>query len=135
MILMAQLVVTFGMVAVFTLSKDVSTFALQTPALFYVALAGTLVCIIALSCCGNLRRRTPHNYIFLGIFTVSYPIVRYVATCTCSWLKSNASLCTWQKYNVIHRASCICRFDLSLLRTTMVSWSQVLLKGQFFPLN
>ncbi|KAG7168561.1 lifeguard 3-like [Homarus americanus] len=70
MILMAQLTVTFGMVAVFTLSADVNTFVNKTPALFYVALAGTLVCIIALSCCGNLRRRTPFNFIFLGLFTV-----------------------------------------------------------------
>ncbi|KAG0711071.1 Protein lifeguard 1 [Chionoecetes opilio] len=70
MILMAQLVVTFGMVAVFTLSSDVKNFVHGTPALFYVALAGTLICIIALSCCGNLRRRTPHNFIFLGIFTI-----------------------------------------------------------------
>ncbi|XP_071520447.1 protein lifeguard 1 [Panulirus ornatus] len=70
MILMAQLLVTFGMVAVFSLSKDVNTFFRGNPAFFYVALAGTLVCIITLSCCGNVRRRTPHNYIFLGIFTV-----------------------------------------------------------------
>lgn len=70
MILMAQLVVTFGMVALFTLSSDVKQFVKTTPALFYVALVGTLVCMIALSCCGNLRRRTPHNYIFLGIFTI-----------------------------------------------------------------
>ena len=75
MILMAQLVVTFGMVALFTLSPDVKHFVHATPALFYVALVGTLVCIIALSCCGNLRRRTPHNYIFLGIFTVSCPYI------------------------------------------------------------
>ncbi|XP_063600243.1 protein lifeguard 1-like [Penaeus indicus] len=70
MILMAQLTVIFGFVALFSLNADVKTFARQTSALFYVALVGTLVCIIALSCCGSLRRRTPHNYIFLGLFTV-----------------------------------------------------------------
>ncbi|XP_066983581.1 protein lifeguard 1-like [Macrobrachium rosenbergii] len=70
MILMAQLTVTFGFVAVFTLSESVKSFVFNNVAIFYVALAGTLVCIIALSCCGNLRRKTPHNYIFLGIFTI-----------------------------------------------------------------
>lgn len=70
LILMGQLIVTFGMVAVFTLSKDVQTFTAQNPAMFWCALVGTLVCIIALSCCGNLRRKTPHNFIFLGIFTI-----------------------------------------------------------------
>ncbi|CAL4118857.1 unnamed protein product [Meganyctiphanes norvegica] len=69
-ILMGQLTVTFGMVAAFTLSPDVKNFAAQNQALFWVALVGTLVCIIALSCCGNLRRKTPHNFIFLGIFTI-----------------------------------------------------------------
>lgn len=70
MILMAQLTVTFGFVAVFTLSSSVQMFVAQNIAIFYVALAGTIICIIALSCCGNLRRRTPHNFIFLGLFTV-----------------------------------------------------------------
>ncbi|KAK7065413.1 hypothetical protein SK128_000041 [Halocaridina rubra] len=70
MILMAQLTVTFGFVAAFTLSESVKTFIAENMAIFWVALAGTFICIIALSCCGELRRRTPHNYIFLGIFTV-----------------------------------------------------------------
>lgn len=86
MILMAQLTVTFGFVALFSLNSDIKAFAQQTPALFYVALVGTLVCIIALSCCGSLRRRTPHNFIFLGLFTVSVKCVRvckHVCMCVC----------------------------------------------------
>lgn len=71
MILMGQLTVTFGIVAALSLSTEAKMYLSKNPALFFVALAGTIICIIALSCCGNLRRKTPHNYIFLGIFTVS----------------------------------------------------------------
>ncbi|KAK8737126.1 hypothetical protein OTU49_004809 [Cherax quadricarinatus] len=70
MILMAQLTVTFAMVAIFSLVKEVNVYLHTHPAYFYVALVGTLVCIIVLTCCGSMRRRTPHNYIFLAIFTV-----------------------------------------------------------------
>ncbi|KAK3864699.1 hypothetical protein Pcinc_029629 [Petrolisthes cinctipes] len=70
MILMGQLTVTFGIVATLALSTDAKTYLSKNPALFFVALAGTFICIIALSCCGTLRRKTPHNYIFLGIFTL-----------------------------------------------------------------
>lgn len=70
LILMAQLTVTFGIIAVFTLVDDVRLYTLHTPGLFWGALVLSLVCLIALSCCGSLRRRHPHNLIFLGVFTV-----------------------------------------------------------------
>ncbi|XP_069177776.1 protein lifeguard 1 isoform X2 [Procambarus clarkii] len=82
LILMAQLAVTFGMVAVFNLSTEVKLYFGHNPAYFYVALVGTIVCIIALSCCGNLRRRTPHNFIFLGLFTVFEGFVLGTAAAT-----------------------------------------------------
>ena len=71
MILMAQLTVTFGFVGAFAFSHNVQEFIVQNMWLFWVSLVGTIICIIALSCCGDLRRKTPHNYIFLGLFTVS----------------------------------------------------------------
>lgn len=86
LILMAQMVVTFGMVALFTLSSDVKKFVHDTPGLFIAAIVGTFVCIIALSCCGNLRRRTPHNYIFLAIFTVCEGFV--LGTAAASYTKN-----------------------------------------------
>ncbi|KAB7507800.1 Protein lifeguard 1 [Armadillidium nasatum] len=70
LILCGQLTITFGLVALFTLNDDVKLFARNNQWLFWVALVTTFVCLIALSCCGNLRRRFPHNFIFLGLFTV-----------------------------------------------------------------
>uniref|UniRef100_A0A2P2I458 Protein lifeguard 1-like n=1 Tax=Hirondellea gigas TaxID=1518452 RepID=A0A2P2I458_9CRUS len=70
LILMAQLTVTFGIIAVFTLVEEVRVFTRETPGLFWGALVLSIVCLIALSCCGSLRRKHPLNMIFLGIFTV-----------------------------------------------------------------
>ncbi|XP_076040239.1 protein lifeguard 1-like isoform X2 [Oratosquilla oratoria] len=82
MILMAQLSVSFAFVAIFSLDNDVYLYTLHHPALFWCAFAMTLVCIVALSCCGSLRRRTPHNYIFLGIFTVCEGFILGTASAT-----------------------------------------------------
>ena len=70
LILMAQLVVTFVMFAIFTCVDSVRLYTSQTPGLFWAALILSIVCLIALSCCGSIRRRHPQNIIFLGIFTV-----------------------------------------------------------------
>ncbi|KAA0184404.1 hypothetical protein HAZT_HAZT005373 [Hyalella azteca] len=70
LILMAQLTVTFGIIAIFTLVNEVQQYAKQTPGLFWGAFVLSIVCLISLACCGNLRRRHPHNIIFLGVFTV-----------------------------------------------------------------
>ncbi|KAL7635118.1 UNVERIFIED_CONTAM: hypothetical protein RMT77_014104 [Armadillidium vulgare] len=70
LILCGQLTITFGLVALFTLSEGVKAFARNNHWLFWVAFVTTFVCLIALSCCGNLRRKFPHNFIFLGLFTV-----------------------------------------------------------------
>ncbi|KAK4324362.1 hypothetical protein Pmani_004989 [Petrolisthes manimaculis] len=70
-ILSLQLVVTFGIVAIFVFIDGVQDYAARTPALFYSAIVITLVLIIALACGGNFRRKTPYNYIALAIFTLS----------------------------------------------------------------
>ncbi|MCL4145946.1 UNVERIFIED_CONTAM: hypothetical protein GTU68_014344 [Idotea baltica] len=84
MILCAQLTVTFGFVAVFTLSEGIQRFAAQNIWLFWVAFVMSIVCVIALSCCGSLRRKAPHNYIFLFIFTLCEGFVLGCASATYS---------------------------------------------------
>jgi len=39
--------------------------------LFWVALVFMLVSLISMACCPDVRRQTPHNYIFLGTFTAA----------------------------------------------------------------
>ena len=70
-ILSVQLVITFGLVLIFTLSESTKGFARSNSWLVWVAFAVTFGSIIALSCCGDLRRRFPHNFILLGVFTLA----------------------------------------------------------------
>uniref|UniRef100_A0A8C4WZC0 Glutamate receptor, ionotropic, N-methyl D-aspartate-associated protein 1a (glutamate binding) n=1 Tax=Eptatretus burgeri TaxID=7764 RepID=A0A8C4WZC0_EPTBU len=80
-VLFCQLLVTFLFVALLRFSKDVQTYVHRTPGLYYASYGVFLVCLIALSCCGNLRRRHPWNLILLGLLTVSMSyMVGMVAT-------------------------------------------------------
>jgi protein lifeguard len=69
-ILSAQLLVTFGVVAIFVFVDDVKQYATNNWELALGSSIATIVIVIALSCCGNLRRRAPLNLILLGFFTV-----------------------------------------------------------------
>lgn len=70
-ILMAQLLVTFGFVTLFTFHEPTKQFAMQNPALFWIAIAVLLVTMISMACCEGVRRKTPMNFIFLGLFTMA----------------------------------------------------------------
>ncbi|XP_064097042.1 protein lifeguard 1-like [Macrobrachium nipponense] len=69
-ILFIQLLITFGIIAIFTYVDEVKTFTQDTPALFWAAFGLTLAMIIVLGCCGDIRRKSPHNYIALFVFTL-----------------------------------------------------------------
>ncbi|XP_001996621.2 protein lifeguard 1 [Drosophila grimshawi] len=71
LILMAQLVVTFGIVALFVFSVEAKIFAVLHPGLFWVAVLIMLLTMFAMVCCENVRRETPINFICLGLFTVA----------------------------------------------------------------
>jgi len=70
-ILMVQLLVTFGFVALFVLNEDVKGWSRANPGFFYAALGITLVLTIALACCEGVRRKAPGNFICLAIFTIA----------------------------------------------------------------
>ena len=52
-------------------SESTKGFARQNEWLVWVAFAVTFGSIIALACCGDLRRRFPHNFIILALFTLA----------------------------------------------------------------
>jgi len=82
-ILCAQLVLTMGIMAFFFI-ESVKKWAL-TPAnqwLFWVAVVFMFVSLIAMACCPDVRRKTPHNYIFLTIFTAAEGLLLGIATAT-----------------------------------------------------
>merc|ERR1719392_30325 len=59
-----------GIIGVFTVEK-VKVFSADHPEMWWVALVIMLVSIITLACCEGVRRKTPHNFIFLGLFTLA----------------------------------------------------------------
>ncbi|XP_042871651.1 protein lifeguard 1-like isoform X2 [Penaeus japonicus] len=69
-ILCTQLLITFGMVAIFVWVPSVREYAFNNQWMLWVAICLTFAMVIALSCCGNLRRKSPQNYIALFVFTI-----------------------------------------------------------------
>jgi FtsH-binding integral membrane protein len=70
-ILAVQLVITLGIVLVFTLSKDVGTFVRANRGIYFSALSLVFICIIVFSCCTEFARQHPWGLIFLAILTVA----------------------------------------------------------------
>ncbi|XP_049777973.1 protein lifeguard 1-like [Schistocerca cancellata] len=70
-ILMCQLVVTASFIATFVYVEEIKGFVQQNPVFFPVTFIIMFVMLILMSCCTELRRRTPVNYILLALFTVA----------------------------------------------------------------
>lgn len=71
LILMMQLLITFGFVCIFTFSKATQDWVQKNPALLWIALAVLIVTMICMACCESVRRKTPLNFIFLFLFTIA----------------------------------------------------------------
>lgn len=70
-ILMVQLSITMAFIATFMYHEPTKRFVHQNQWMWWLALALMLVCLIVMACCGEVRRKAPQNFIFLGIFTVA----------------------------------------------------------------
>jgi FtsH-binding integral membrane protein len=83
-ILCAQLTLTLGIIGVFTVDS-VKTYATGSGQwMFWVALVVMLVTLFSMACCSSVRRQTPHNYIFLALFTAAEGFLLGMATSTYS---------------------------------------------------
>lgn len=69
--LMIQLLVTVGIICAFLYWDVLRQMTLNNSWISYAAMATVIVLIVALSCCGNIRRRVPINFIALGLFTIA----------------------------------------------------------------
>jgi len=79
-ILCAQLCLTLGLIGLFMMD-DVKNYARgEGQWMFWVALVVMLVTLISMACCDSVRRKTPHNYIFLTLFTAAEGFLLGVAT-------------------------------------------------------
>ncbi|XP_072359929.1 protein lifeguard 1 [Scyliorhinus torazame] len=71
LILGIQLLLTFGIVCVFTYSSDIKNFAHANSAFFYSSFGIFIVVLVALNCCGDIRRKYPWNLLFMAVLTLS----------------------------------------------------------------
>jgi len=69
-ILTCQLALTFGIIMIFTHVESIRQFAQDNRWLTWVAFVPLIILMIALVCCEKVRRKTPANYILLGLFTL-----------------------------------------------------------------
>ena len=70
-ILSVQLIVTFGFVCIFVYSDGAKKFARENSAMVFVGFGVSIVSLLVLMCCGEVRRKFPANFICLGIFTLA----------------------------------------------------------------
>ncbi|CAL8335895.1 unnamed protein product [Lota lota] len=70
-ILLIQLLVTVAIVSLFTFSGSVRFYIQTHPGLYMASYLTFFATYIALTCCGDLRRKYPMNLVLLTIFTLS----------------------------------------------------------------
>uniref|UniRef100_A0A4W4GAY5 Zgc:110410 n=2 Tax=Electrophorus electricus TaxID=8005 RepID=A0A4W4GAY5_ELEEL len=69
--LMVQLLITIGIICAFLYWDTLRTWTIRTNWFNYAMMATTFVLIMVLSCCGDIRRKVPLNFFFLGLFTIA----------------------------------------------------------------
>ncbi|XP_006624530.1 protein lifeguard 1 isoform X2 [Apis dorsata] len=70
-ILMCQLLITVGMIALFLYHAPTNKFVMTHPELFWICFVSTIVLIICMACCSSVRRKAPMNFVFLFLFTIA----------------------------------------------------------------
>ncbi|KAM4581014.1 protein lifeguard 1 [Odontesthes bonariensis] len=69
--LMIQLLLTVGIVCAFLYWNTLRRWVLDNYWFSYSMMSVTVVLILVLSCCDNIRRQVPLNFIALGLFTIA----------------------------------------------------------------
>lgn len=73
-ILVCQLSITVAIVCFFLYHEPSRNYVQQNSNVFWASLGVSMVVIIIIACCGNVRRQSPLNYILLTIFTIAYSV-------------------------------------------------------------
>ncbi|XP_051577093.1 protein lifeguard 1 [Myxocyprinus asiaticus] len=69
--LMVQLLITVGIICAFLYWETLRNWVIDAYWFTYTMMGVTLALILVLSCCGDIRRKVPLNFIFLGLFTIA----------------------------------------------------------------
>jgi FtsH-binding integral membrane protein len=79
---MVQLLITVSFIAWFTFHEPTKLYVRQHMGIWWAAFAVMIVCLITMACCGDVRRKSPMNFIFLFIFTLAESFMLGVAAST-----------------------------------------------------
>ena len=97
-ILSIQLAVTVAFICMFLYIEPIKQTAYDSPWMYWVAFIVLFACMIAMACSESIRRKSPTNFIFLGVFT-------------CKLVSIYLSLKAWICHSLISlqvvRASCL----------------------------
>ncbi|CRK95409.1 CLUMA_CG008720, isoform A [Clunio marinus] len=98
-ILTVQLSITLAVISLFVFHKPTNGFIKQHHEIVWISLGVVVVTMIALACCESVRRKSPMNIIFLGIFTIAESVmmgcmsVRYSADLVMMAVGITAAVC------------------------------------------
>jgi len=68
-ILFCQLLLTGAIISLIFFHEPLKSYVKRSRTIYWVAFAVMIVCLIAMACCEGVRRKSPTNLIFLGVFT------------------------------------------------------------------
>ena len=140
-ILTLQLLWTFSVVALFTLSPSVRGFVERTPGVLGVTLFAYFASFLALVCCGERAQRTvPTNYYLLSTFTVATSVM--VAVSACAYSPLSVLLATFFTFAIfgaltVYAHATKTEWSFGAMGTLAMVWSLLLLAGAsaFFPIS
>jgi protein lifeguard len=79
--LQVQLLISLAFICMIVYNESAKLWVKRNPAVHVMALVVMLVTLICISCCTEVRRKAPMNYIFLGLFTFAQSFM-LAAVCT-----------------------------------------------------
>lgn len=68
---MCQLAITTAFIGMFKWNTAVNNLVKANPGMWWIAMIMMFITLFALTCCGDLSRKSPHNIILLFLFTVA----------------------------------------------------------------
>jgi protein lifeguard len=78
--------VSLGFICLFVYNDSANLWVRRNPGVMMVAFVVMIITLLSMACCEGVRRKTPMNFIFLGIFTIAQSFM--LATVSASY-KSN----------------------------------------------
>lgn len=80
LILTVQLAITIAFMSLFMYHEPAKLWATRNTWVVMAAFVTMFVVLIVMACCGEMRRKTPHNFIFLALFTAAQGLTLGIVT-------------------------------------------------------